>query len=233
MNSHNPNQTNNEEAEGKILKTVAQVEANPGISDGKISSEKLPRHFPMAASDQPFNGIKNSTLQESQEMNFHSERLNMINDAIELTTIETNGRKSDIRSTRPSSQSPRTMPRCHASQKRQVHNDIHSASASPSIPSRTAHQYINHGQDNHSSQIGSPQIGYGARSSLPSIQSPAGVQSFNSDSPSLVHGQDSNEDSTLVVAPSTRKEALQHKVIMLHVNPNFRHFYMKIPSDLY
>jgi len=167
----------------------------------------------MTATDQPLNGINsNSTLQNNQAMNFHSDHSNIINDAIELTSIETNGRKSEIRATRPSNQSPRTMPRCHTTQKRQVHNDIHSASASPSIPPRNAHQNVNHGQANHSSQMASPQLVYGARSSNPSIQSPAGFQSLNSDSPSLVHGQDSNEDSTIVVPPATRKEALQHKV---------------------
>ena len=213
MNSQNHTQKTNEEADVKTLKTTAQVEANPANINGKDNTEKIPKHFPMTNSDQAFNGvITKSSFHDTQDLNYTPTRSSIVNDPIELAAIETNGRRSEIRGSRPCSQSPRTMPRCHASQRRQVHNDIHSASASPSIPSRSAHQSFHSGQVNHSPQIGSPQVVYGPRSSNPSIQSPAGAQSLNSDSPSLAHGLDSNEESSVVVAPATRKEALQHKV---------------------
>ena len=212
MNSQNHTQKTKEQADIKTLKTTAQVEANPANINFEDDTEKISKHFPMTNYDQPLNGVNTkSSFHETQDLNYTPTRSSIINDAIELATIETNGRRSEVRGSRPCSQSPRTMPRCYASQRRQVHNDIHSASASPSIPSRSAHQSFHTGQVNHSPQIGSPQV-YGARSSNTSIQSPAGAQSLNSDSPSLTHGQDSNEESSVVVAPATRKEALQHKV---------------------
>ena len=212
MNSQIHSQTIHEEADGRTLKTTAQVEASPINPENIFNNDEAQKRFQTVPSDQPYNGtVTNSLTQCANEINCHPDRSN-INDAIELKAIDTNGRRTDNRGSLPCSQSPRTMPRCHTSQRRQVHKDIHSASASPSMPSRSVHQNFNHGHVNYSSQTNSPQTGYGGRSSNTSIQSPAGAQSLNSDSPSLVHGHDGNEESTIVPAPTTRKEALQHKV---------------------
>lgn len=212
MNSQIHNQILREETDRKTLKTTAQVETNPTSFDCPANNDDTLKSFQNSAAGQTHNGIiTNSLTQDSREMDRYPER-SKFNEAIELNAIEANGRKLESKGPLPCTQSPRTMPRCHTSQRRQIHNDIHSASASPNMPSRSVHQNYNHGQVNYSSQNNSPQLGYGPRSSNTSIHSPAGAQSLNSDSPSLIHGQDSNEESTYVAAPTTRKEALQHKV---------------------
>ena len=214
MNSQIHNQILREEADRKTLKTTAQVETNPINFDCHANKDDTPKSFQNSAAGQTHNGIiTNSLTQDTREMDRYPER-SKFNETIELNAIEANGRKLESKEPLSYIQSPRTMPRCHTSQRRQIHNDIHSASASPNMPSRSVHQNFNHGQVNYSSQTNSPQLVYGGRSSTTSIQSPAGAQSLNSDSPSLVHGQDSNEESTFVAAPTTRKEALQHKVML-------------------
>lgn len=215
MNSQIHNQILSEEADRKTLKTTAQVETNPISFDSHANNDDTLKSFQNSTAGQTHNGINtNSLTQGTREMDRYPEP-SKFNETIELNAIEANGRKLESKGLLSCTQSPRTMPRCHTSQRRQIHNDIHSASASPSMPSRSAHQNFNHGHVNYSSQTNSPQLVYGARSSNTSIQSPAGAQSLNSDSPSLVHGQDSNEESTYVAAPTTRKEALQHKVLLI------------------
>ena len=198
----------------QLQKTIAQVEVNPTHPDGKIVPSKHPPNNNTARAEQSSNDINTrAILNSTNAINIIPVRPSLANDAIELKSIETNGRKSELRSSRPSSQSPRTMPRAHASHRRQLHTDIHSASASPSIPSRNNHQNYTQGQFNNSSPIATPQMCQGARSSNPSVQSPAGIQSINSDSPSLVYGQDSNDNSSCGIGTVCRKEVLQQKVI--------------------
>ena len=229
MNSQIHNQILREETDRKTLKTTAQVETNPTSFDCPANNDDTLKSFQNSAAGQTHNGIiTNSLTQDSREMDRYPER-SKFNEAIELNAIEANGRKLESKGPLPCTQSPRTMPRCHTSQRRQIHNDIHSASASPNMPSRSVHQNYNHGQVNYSSQNNSPQLGYGARSSNTSIQSPAGAQSLNSDSPSLIHGQDSNEESTYVAAPTTRKEALQHKVRSIDIREILRGCYLILP----
>ena len=223
-NSQLPNQNMDEGKEIQLQKTIAQVEINHVHLDKQLLRNKLPPNFNMAASEQSINCITTrSVLNSAQAGNRIPERSNITNDAIELTYIESNGGKVETRGSRPSSQSPRTIPRAHASHRRQLHTDIHSASASPSIPSRNNHQHYIQGHANNNSPI-APHTVYGAKSSNPSVQSPAGVQSINSsDSPSLMYGQDSNESSCCGMGTTDRKEVLQQQVISQYraISPSY------------
>ena len=201
----------------QLQKTIAQVEVNPAHLDKKIVPTKHPPTNSTTKKEQSSNGINTRAIwNATNAINLIPDRPNVAIDTIELKSIATNGRKIEVRSSRPSSQSPRTMPRAHASHKRQLHTDIHSASASPSLPSRSNHQNYTQGQFNNSSPVATPQMCQGTRSN-PSVQSPAGIQSINSDSPSLVYGQDSNDNSSCGIGTVCRKEVLQQKVISLHI----------------
>lgn len=216
VDSELPNQAMDDRKTSQLQKTIAQIEVNPIHLDGNIAPSKHPPTNNTARAKQPSNGINAcAILNSTNAINLIPDTSNIAKDVIELKSFETNGRKIEVSSSKPSSQSPRTLPRSHASHRRQLHTDIHSASASPSIPSRNNHPNYTQGQFNNSFPTATPQMCHGARSSSTSVQSPAGIQSINSDSPSLVCGQDSNDSSSLGMGTLCRKEAMQQKVISL------------------
>ena len=212
--------------EMQLQQTIAQVEINPAqlnelsSSNGKHHSHNnniktdsvtsLPAH--------PSNGIK---LSAAQGIHYLPDRSKQETDTIELANIDTNGREINTisRGSNPClQQSPRTMPRTH---RRHLQTDIHSASASPCLPSRSnIHNYVQ-GQPYPAINNSSPMIGplsatYGAKSGNFLVQSPAGFLSTNSsDSPSLQCGPDSYDSGSIVVGGMgtlSRKEAMQQKV---------------------
>lgn len=209
-----PTQAMAEIKEVQIQKTIVQVEVNPIQLDGQMGNGKLPPNYNTVVAEKS-NGINKPSVLNSAHVNNIPDLSNLTYDAIELSSMNSNGSKMEFKGPKNSSQSPRTLPRSHASQRRPLHTDIHSASASPSLPSRTNHHNYIQGQfHNNSSPVASPHMVYGARSSHTSVQSPAGIQSISSDSPSVM-GQDSNENSISGMATVARKEAMQQKVILI------------------
>lgn len=213
MENANPafsTQAMDEIKEVQIQNTIAQVEVNPIQLDSKMGNGKLPLSNNTVLPEK-LNGINaHSVVQSAHVVNNISDVSNVTNDAIELSSMNSNGSKLEFIGPKHSSQSPRTLPRSHATQRRPLHTDIHSASASPSLPSRNSHQNYTSVQFHNNSSPVPPRMAYGARSH-PADQSPAGIQSISSDSPSVIC-QDSNENSISVLSAQSRKEAMQQKV---------------------
>ena len=192
-----------EAKEPQPQKTTAQVEVNP------INCQ-FPPYYNIAVSEQQsVNCLNSPSVLNSVYPGPHIPiGLNNIN-SIELANIDSNGSKIEPRGLRACSQSPKTMPRAHASHRRQFHSEIHSASASPSLPSRSNHQKYSQEQINHSAPIASPQFTHGVRTST------AGIVSGTSDSASLKYGHESSETSSAGIGTLCRKEVLQQKVLLL------------------
>ena len=192
-----------------VQKTTAQIEVN-SINVNAINVDgQFPPYHKVAVAEQNCHHSGNNSTSSASTINSAQTALPHIpkrstdpTDIIELANIHANGTKIEDRGTIPW-QSPKTMPRVHPSHRRQLHSEIHSASASPHLPSKTNHIHI-HQHINNASPMASPQLQHELRTSS------AGAMQLNSDSPSLRYGQDSSDSCGGTV--TSRKEVLQQKV---------------------
>ena len=210
-----PSAIASEANQSAVQKTTAQIEVNSiNVNSINIDSQFPPYHN-KAVAEQNCNHSGNNSTSSASTLNSAQTALPHIpkrstdpTDIIELANIHANGTKNEDRGAIPW-QSPKTMPRVHPSQRRQLHSEIHSASASPNLPSRTNHHIHTQQHINNASPMASPQLQHEARTSS------AGAMQLNSDSLYLRYDQDSSDSCGGTV--TSRKEVLQQKVLVLYI----------------
>ena len=195
-----------------LLKTMAQVEAKPSIT--VANNQAFPPYYNIAVAEQ--QAPNNDSTSSASTLN--SGYATTVGAPDILTAAGTNGTRAEIElvtvdstynsgTEPPLHQSPKTLPRSHGTSRRHnLHTDIHSASASPNLSSRTAQQQHIQQQINHysCSPMPSPKPTQRARNCS------AGIASDSTDPTSLQLRLDSESGCGGTVG--TIQEVMQQKV---------------------